>query len=402
MKAQILFVDDDQQILDGIHALLRKYRHKWDFHFANSALEALQKLKEVKIDLIVSDIQMPNHNGIWLLENVKKEYPHIVRILLSGYADNILTIQATAITQQYLSKPLEATKLIDVLERNTMLLSFLQNEYFKKLTGQIGYLPSVSEIYVKLIGLIDNPETSSDQLARVIERDVGLTAKIMQIANSSFFALAKKTTQVKNAIVYIGSNVLKSIIINEEIGKLLLNNRLPENFSVAKLNRHSFNTALIMKVIAPDAAFGELAFIAGILHEVGQLVLASQAPEEMYSLIQEAQERQIPLHEVEYERHGVSHAEIGAYLLSLWGISTKVVEAVANHHRTERIIGEELTVSDALDVADYLHCTQYGNCNINNQQLAIKMARFAKIGITSKIEKWREEVRKLQFDGDME
>jgi DNA-binding NtrC family response regulator len=116
-KPRILFVDDEPLMLRGLANLLRKQRHRWDMEFAGSAEAALALLGGRAFDVIVSDARMPNVDGNTLLLQVRNEYPHMARILLSGYEDALRIADASALAHECIAKPCSRDELVAALDR---------------------------------------------------------------------------------------------------------------------------------------------------------------------------------------------------------------------------------------------------------------------------------------------
>jgi YesN/AraC family two-component response regulator len=113
---RVLFVDDDQYILDGLQNLLRKQRSRWDMCFALGGAAALELFAAAPFDVIVSDMRMPGMDGAELLAHVRERYPAARRIVLSGYAEPAAVQRALEVAHQFLSKPCRAPDLIDAID----------------------------------------------------------------------------------------------------------------------------------------------------------------------------------------------------------------------------------------------------------------------------------------------
>ncbi len=351
-KKNILFVDDEQGILEGIKALLRRQRGKWELHFAQSAADALDLIRKHPVDIVVSDFQMPGQSGLEFLEALKAEQPQVVRIMLSGQVDSDKTIHAISTAQQFINKPLNPLELVQLLERNVALLDYVDNPHMKKVIGCIGNLPSKTSTYNELTAILEKSSTTVKDIVPVVEKDMAITAKIMQIVNSSFFGVVKRITGLQMAMTMVGETIIRSIVLNSEVQRLLGTERFPEGWSMDILHNHSMETAVLAASIARDRYEKEQVFVAGLLHDLGLLIMASQMPEMLVSVSTVAREKKIQFWEAEYEEMGICHGEIGAYLLGLWGFPFHVVEAVAHHHRITNYPIPRVGLADLLFLAD--------------------------------------------------
>lgn len=326
---RILFVDDESAILEGLRNVFRRERRHWDMAFAERGEAALAMLAERPFDVIVSDIRMPGMNGLELLERVRQEHPGVVRIALTGYADRDLVAEASAVTHQQLAKPCEPEALRSVLQRACAFRDFLANDDLRRVVGALGGLPSVPSSYQALSQAIADPGVSMKRLADIVGRDVGVASRVLKFVNSAYFGLSKKTGSLEEAIVCIGLNALRHMVLTIEVFGAIPAG-VPE-YSPSDLEAHAVLTARVARRMVP-ARHAELAFAAGLLHDVGKLVLVTRLPDACRDAAARARREGRPLHVAEKEVVGADHAELGAYLLGLWGLPAGVIEAVGRHH----------------------------------------------------------------------
>ena len=335
-RQQILFVDDEPMLLQGLQRLLRPTRTEWDMAFVGSGQEALALLLERHFDVIVSDMRMPGMNGAELLQEVKRKYPAMVRIVLSGHADKDLVSQCVGVAHQYISKPCDPEQLKTLIRNACLLSGRLVDEEVKRVIGGIDSLPTVPEVYLELTQALKAAEPDSRALGAIMEKDIGMTAKILKLVNSSFFGLRRTITDPHDAVAYLGIDMVKTLVLTNSIfdqSKPFQTNR----FSISDIWQHSMRVAAGAKAIAREEGLStqlqEEAFVGGILHDVGVLILASNFPETYDRVVELAQKEQIMLPTAEQELFGVTHAEIGAYLLGLWALPAPILQIVSLHHR---------------------------------------------------------------------
>ncbi len=335
-RQQILFVDDEPMLLQGLQRLLRPTRTEWDMAFVGSGQEALALLLERHFDVIVSDMRMPGMNGAELLQEVKRKYPAMVRIVLSGHADKDLVAQCVGVAHQYISKPCDPEQLKTLIRNACLLSGRLVDEEVKRVIGGIDSLPTVPEVYLELTQALKAAEPDSRELAVIMEKDIGMTAKILKLVNSSFFGLRRTITNPHDAVAYLGIDMVKTLVLTNSIfdqSKPFQTSR----FSISDIWQHSMRVAAGAKAIAREEGLStqlqEEAFVGGILHDVGVLILASNFPETYDRVVELAQTEHLMLPTAEQELFGVTHAEIGAYLLGLWGLPAPILQIVSLHHR---------------------------------------------------------------------
>jgi len=333
-RAAVLFVDDEPLVLQGLQRMLRPERDRWDMHFAASAEEALRLMAESPFDAVVSDLRMPGMDGAEFLACVMERSPQTVRIVLSGEMDRGLIFKTVQCAHQYLAKPCQPDALKSALERALALRRMIGDRRLKSLLPQLSSLPSLPALYFEILSEIQAPNASFKRVGELIARDVSLSAKMLQIVNSAFFGLPRRIADIAEAVSLLGFDTVKGLVLSVKVFSQFEVGRIPARW-LEELWRHSSQVGLFARGIAlseklPRRSLDE-AFTAGLLHDVGKLIFAQNFPDAAVEMIAAAATR--PLWEVESERFGVSHAELGAYLLSLWGIGEEVVAALAHHHR---------------------------------------------------------------------
>lgn len=333
---KILFVDDEPNVLMGLNRMLRVMRHEWEMVFVTNAEDALAALAEKQFDVIVSDMRMPGMGGAELLDIVRKDFPGIVRIALSGQSDKDTIVQMVDPVHQYLTKPCEAQTLKDTVERASALRELLTQDHLKNLVSQIGALPSLPALYNQLMTELYKPEPSIEKIEKIISQDVGMSAKILQLVNSAFFGMRRHIESPGRAVVLLGLDTIKGLALSANVFSQY-SSRPMRGVDMDELWAHSMLVGGSAKQIA--MAQGEVqksvdyAYMAGMLHDVGKVILASEIPKDYELAVEFAREMDIPVTEAEKQVLGATHAEVGAYLLGLWGLPDPILEAIAYHHR---------------------------------------------------------------------
>lgn len=329
---RVLFVDDDPGVLAGLRRMLRPHRREWDMVFAIGGEAAQAELERAPFDVVVTDMRMPGIDGAALLAFLRERHPATVRIVLSGHTELSAALRSVPVAHQFLSKPCDREVLVSAVHRACALEERLRHPTLRRLLGEMAALPSPPHVVVRLNQALAETHPSLDTVADVVAADPAMSAKLLQLVNSAFFGVAHRVTSVREAVGYLGIDMVRALAVAvEAFGSF--QGALPETFGSAEvIQTHSIQVAhLAMELAAPAQA--QDAFTAGLLHEVGILALASSAPELLAALHAEMHRTRKPLAEVEAAIIGASHADIGAYLLSLWGLPYSVVEAVAEHHR---------------------------------------------------------------------
>jgi len=367
MKPGILFVDDEMKILQGMRRMMYSMRDEWNMFFAESGESALDILDSEMIDIIISDMRMPGINGLQLLQKTQELHPSVMRIVLSGQAGNEDIIKSVMPIHQYLTKPCEFSTIKTTISRILALKTILSNTQLLEFITKRKTLPSLPDLYKKMIDTINSPNASIRDIGQIIEKDIGMSAKILQLVNSSFFGFTKSITSPVDAAVYLGMDTLKSLIL----GVGIFSGYEKKNIDLAlikKLWHHSTQTASIAKQLAQfqstDKQFIDLAYTAGLLHDIGILILLEDYKDkyaDFYSKNDLANE-ELLLNEQMIV--AATHNKIGAYLLGLWGFSEPLVNAVFYHHSPLDCPNQETGVLDCLYIANYLSYNKKDELNL--------------------------------------
>jgi putative nucleotidyltransferase with HDIG domain len=330
---------------------------QWESSFASSGEQALRLAAQQPFDVIVSDMRMPKMNGAQLLNEVMKRYPSMVRLILSGYPEEEVVMQCVGTVHQFLAKPFDLTTLKAALNRIFHLKARLQSKEIQALLARIESLPSIPSVYFKLQEVLQSPDCPVEDIGRIVATDPGLTMKLLQLVNSAFFGFARNVSNVEEAIMLLGTGRLRALTLVPHLFSAFKTTS-GEVFSLEKVWHHSLRVAESARKIATLERAGEKtreqAFTAGLLHDVGKLVLAENLAHWYFELLTQAQMQKRPLIELEQERFHVTHADAGAYLLDLWGLPTPLVEAVALHHEPSKASEVAFSPLTAVYVANEL------------------------------------------------
>jgi HD-like signal output (HDOD) protein len=386
---RILFVDDERQVLDALRALLRPQRSRWEMAFVESGAQALAELERAPFDVIVADMRMPQMDGATLLTRVQERHPGVVRIVHSGYAEMEMALRAVPVAHQFLAKPCDAGVLENAVDRACNLQALIQDASVRGLVGKIRSLPVLPGVYFELTQLLVNEECSVASVARVIERDPTMVAKVLQLVNSAFIGLGRSITSVEQAIAYLGIRLLKDLTL---VAHVFDTSRPVPREVLDAIQSHSISVGSVARGLAGgNRLLGEDAFIAGVLHDIGKLILAAERPEAFARLHEHARATSRPLFAVEQEELGATHAELGGYLLGIWGLPYPVIEAVAFHHAPARVPARPgLDVFGAVYVANVLvHEARRGTADAESFA-ELDAGLVQALGVEERLPEWRQ------------
>ena len=351
---RLLFVDDEPRVLDSLRRQLFSRRTEWEFHYATSGEAALDTLARADFDVVITDIRMPGMDGASLLEEVRNRYPGTIRIVLSGHCDSEAAARALSIAHRYLSKPCDATTIKTTLEQALELRSALDEPKLRTLLHRVGDLPHPPEVCTELERALADPEPSFEHIGSIVSRDPALVARVLQFANSAYFSGSESTSGIDAAIARLGTTVLKSLVVSTLLRDRFTTKDAVPGFDVRIEQRHAMLTGAIARDLGRSMGFGDQAFTAALLHDVGKLVLAARLPEEYANVIRQSHRLGLPLAQLERDFLGATHASVAAYLLALWGLPMELVEAVRRHHDPVTTVPTPLDLPGAVLVANHL------------------------------------------------
>lgn len=397
-QKNILFVDDETNILSGLKRMLRPLRKEMSFHFAESGESALSLLSQEEVNVIVSDMRMPGMDGAALLTTVQEQYPHIIRIMLTGHAHDASVLRTIPVVHQFLAKPSDPETLKEVITRACALQELMSNERLKTLIAGLGSLPSLPSVYAELQEQLKDPECAIGDVAEIIEKDLAMSAKVLQLVNSAFFGIYKTVESPARAVNLLGLDTVKALVLGVGVFSEL-KAVARKGFTVSSLWSHSIGTAAFAKAIASaetdDKSIVDNSFIAGIIHDIGKLLLFSSLGEEYIQAVETASSGPLPLYRAEEEVFYADHGDVGGYLIGLWGLTGSVVEAIAFHHRLDQY--PEASFSPAVAV----HCADVVYHRLNPDQCigeppALNQAYLDAAGIGNRFEVWWDLCKEMQ------
>jgi putative nucleotidyltransferase with HDIG domain len=305
---------------------------------ANSGVAALKILETGKFDIVISDMAMPGMDGADLLNTVHELYPDTVRLIFSARSGGDSALRAVEATHQYFMKPLSASVLGERIANMLKFKEMLPSEGIENIVAEAGALPAIPAVYNELDAMLRDGNVSADNVGQILEKDLAMSAKILQLVNSAFFGLRETVTKPAQAVSLLGLNTVKSLFL----GLHVMDEWKGEpacGFSPTDLWKHSMQVASGAMEIASSMGLkqetaGEI-YCAGLFHDIGKLLIFGKLPESL-AQITKIKKQGMSWADAEAEILGASHAEVGAYLMALWGFPMSVVKALAFHHHPEK------------------------------------------------------------------
>jgi HD-like signal output (HDOD) protein len=230
-------------------------------------------------------------------------------------------------------------------------------------------------------------------IAKIVAQDPGITTKLLQVANSAALGLPEEVNDPVEAVQQLGLTTVRSLVLSAQVYSSFQARRM-KCFSADALWSHLMKCGGLARAIMrrehAEPAETEDAFTAGMLHDMGKLMLADSLPEEFQKALALADEEKIPLADAEREIFGATHAGLAAYLFGLWGLPAAIVEAVAFHHAPEKSDLKQFSALTAVHVANAF-CDGAEADSLNQDYLY-------QIGVASRLDDWQETAAKLELE----
>jgi putative nucleotidyltransferase with HDIG domain len=309
------------------------------------------------MDAVVADAALAGIGGGQFLEEVMKRHPSALRFIRSEFSAHRLALRCVGTAHQFWLKPGDAQTARRALEQAFALEAWLPSDGAQRLMAALSKLPSPPELYFRVVKALQNPDVSMEEIGSLVGEDAAMTAKLLQLANSAIFGLQLEVSNPSEAIVYLGMEMTKSLILLAHTYSYF-DGLSPSEFSVDTLRKHSLAVGYyardIVQMESEDREMAGLSFTAGLLHDVGKMLLAANLPKDFRGALKLARREKTCLWEAETKVFGANHAEIGACLLAIWGLPVPMVEAVALHHHPTQLVSKSFSALTAVHVANSL------------------------------------------------
>lgn len=395
----VLFVDDETAIIDGLRRNLSSQESHWQILFASGGANALEIMERQAVDVVVADMRMPGMDGAALLGEVRRRYPATIRFILSGFADRDSFLRTLMPTHQYFAKPCDMNALMRAVDRALAIRQRLRSPELLALIAGCSAIPTFPRALMDLFEAIQSPNGSVAEVARIISSDVGMTAQVLRLVNSSYFSLPSRVSDVLQAVHLLGFEVVRSVAMVSGVFGLLQTAGVDMEM-IRNIEELSLATGAIALRIARQEGIdkGNIDQIqcAGMLAHIGSLFLFANRPQEAMAVQQEVDRSGEDIIAVERRQFGASHAELGGALLRLWGFSDQVVEAVLFHHSPTE---GGIFCADCLGPVDIVHVAQ-GLARIKTKEelaeeswkAGLDLEYLTRVGAVENLDKWAKEV----------
>lgn len=390
----ILFVDDQPDILHTYKQLSKKDTAPRKYYFASDGADAIEVLWNQHVDIVITDYNMPILDGLKLTEYIEKNFPGIVRVIVSGCMDYELFADSMKHAHRFIAKPASFSDVLDILDSVTFIHSIINDSKIRKELLNLSSIPTLPEVYLKVCNIMEDEDSFSlRKISNEVAKDIGMSSNILKFINSSYFHLCQSVTRIDQAVSLLGGDIIKMLILRETINSFVSKG---ESLLVERVLLHSSIVAgLVKRLMEAEGIVGDeadLSFTVAFLHDVGRLILNHSYHEEYSELLEEYVERNLSIEEAEEKYIGISHSKITAYLFSLWGLPKTIVTPILNHHRLNVIDSTNPLLVAVLHVADVWEYKYYGSDHIlpdiepSHEMLHI-------LGMSDKLSSWEKHAR---------
>jgi putative nucleotidyltransferase with HDIG domain len=299
-------------------------------------------------------------------------------------------MRTVRLAHQYISKPCDAETLKATIDRAFALKAILKDEKLRRLISKMEDFPGLPATYAQITELLRDPEASIQAVGKVIAEDIGMTVKILQLVNSAFYGVPRRVAGPEEAVVFLGLDMIRALVLTIGLFSGFEESGIPKKM-VEDIYRHSLKTANLAKAIATkenmDKDQVEEAFMAGLLHDLGKLIMVHNMPNHYGELLQATLDKNLPVHDAEIRIFGATHEKVGAYLIGLWGLPDSIADAVAFHHCPWQCPTIAFDPLGAVHVADAMaHVNPHSGGDIHGNRLS--MEYLGRLDLTGHLDDW--------------
>lgn len=396
MKKNILLVDEDILILKALKRSLRQFNDQWTVSYAQNPHEALEKLELGSIDVLITEVHLSTADGEHFLRSFLIKHPNAARIILTGYTAADAIFKFAGLAHQLLAKPWSDRTLIETIQRADLISRMLSDKKLKRTLNMIENFPSIPSVYLELSQKLKAGEPSLQEIGEIVIRDPSLVIKLLQIVNSPYYGLPMPVTDPQKAVALLGLDVVKGFVLTSGLFNQYEKKKIA-NFKIDALWQHSLKTANIVRQIAKnerlDKEISEASFIASLLHDVGKIIVASNFPDEFKEICRRSESEGAPYWHIEQQVLGATHAEIGAYILGLWGLPLAVIQAVHEHHHPELSGPAGINQTTLVHIANAIEKTPV--INSGEVPVDINPAYIQDLHLKECIAKWQKQIMSI-------
>jgi len=364
----------------------------WQTTTVESLTELLPVLERKQPDILILPLGDNSSVTLDLLQKVVNKFPSIIRVIVGRQMTPQQIARASELAHHVLPLDCDPQGLVKDIQSSAHISDLINKPIIKNYIASIKTLPVLPDIYDKLNSCLTSERSDAREIAKIIEQDPVMAAKIMQLVNSAYFGLTREINRIQEAVTVLGVRMIRDLVLTSHLFESYPQTQEWTSFSFKQLHQRSMAVARAAQHIAraakADRHVQAQAFLAGLLHDFGILVLASHNPTEYHRIISKASLMEQPVYAIEKLELGVTHAEAGAYLLGLWSLPPRVVEAVLFHHFPNASGVTGFSPLAAVHVADALlpPMTSVVGCDMSSR---LSVSYIEKIGMADELSRWQ-------------
>ncbi|MDO6563564.1 response regulator [Amphritea sp. 1_MG-2023] len=380
--------------LADLHNIPVELKGKITIDMATQPEQALDMLDENGYQVIVMQLSQSEFEFRYdWLRRVAAKHPGVIRIMLNDGLQSYQAAKASELCHRSLSFDSAVSELFNVVGESLHFIRAANKPAILEYVGAIQRLPSLPGVYVELNDALASDRAGAADIAAIIEKDPAMSAKILQLVNSAFFALNSKIFKIKDAVVTLGVRQIRDLFLLSRLFEHFPQDKNWSSFSFENIFFRSMVVGRFARAIcreqrvSPDVA--DKAFLAALLQDIGMLVIATREVERYSKVLQEAATLNQPLYAVEKLRLGVTHMEVGACMLGLWNLPPEVVEAVLYHSNPNATVSEKFTPLTAVHLADAIlpDVVNINDCQISSR---VNQKYVIRLGLQDKLSLWQQ------------
>ena len=397
----VLFVDDEKKILRSLKRSF--FRESFKTFFASGGNDAIEIIRKNEIDIIVTDVRMPDMTGLELLKIIKNRYPFIHRVILSGFVEEQSVINAlnSGLATTYFAKPWDDKVLKEKILHLFKIRKYLKGTNLLKLLGLIDNFPTLPSLYHEFTEALEK-DKNIGYIVKIIQRDVAAASKILKVANSAFYG-GKRVQNLKKAAVKIGLQAVKNIFLTLSV----VNSMQWDDYQIKKLEAIFSHSSLVNKFVKHiyEKKYNKMLpanySAAGIVHDIGKIIILQYFTDTYRKIEKELNNNTTKsFYDIELElgREGKTHCEIGAYFMNNWNFPQVLVEVSLFHHSPEFASKHNKDLIKLVNLADRLIDTvQRNDIEAEVDYDNFEDFGFTKIELRNLIKKVKKEINETKL-----
>ncbi len=388
----LMLLDPGGDFLSWTHQLSKAEPH-WQVDRFDDPQMLLARFELKAPDAVFLSSSIRGYAELNVLNRMIELKPDLLRFQLgpSIHSNQSIT-QRLELTHRVFAQPNDIETICTTVKYLLKITQLVKRPAIRQFISNQHQLPAVPGVYLELTHALNSDTTNAKNIASIIQQDPALAAKLIQLVNSSYFGMPREISQIPEAVSILGIRTLRGLALSSRISSTYPPHKRWKYFSFERINQRALLVARLAKDICQQAkvspGIAEQAFLAGLLQDIGILVMASQNPSDYLKVLQYAVKEKKPLHLAEKKITGLYHGEVGAALMALWNIPPRVVEAILLHPAPHLSTDTDFQPLTAVHVADALipPVWQHKHTKMNNQ---LSEAYLEKIGYLSSLHHWK-------------